>query len=318
VLRPADVDALLPAADRRPVPPEPEPPGLEALAAPALAAVPVPAARPVSRLSYSGLAAYRRCGYRFYLDRALRLPPPDDGPAREARGGDAEDALPAVLRGVVVHQLLEELDFAAPAAPAREGVAEAIEAIGQPVRDHEVDDVLGLIEGFAGSALAERIGAAARVHAELPFAFTLDTGGGRSLLIDGIVDVHAREAHGGVLVVDYKSDRLEGAEPNDRVEGAYAIQRLVYALAALRSGAARAEVAYCFLERPDEPVTSAYTAADVPALEDELRTLTAGVTEGRFEPTAEPHRGLCADCPGRPALCSWDEDRTLAEPAAPA
>ena len=29
-----------------------------------------------------GLAAYRRCGYRFYLDRALRLPPPDDGPAR--------------------------------------------------------------------------------------------------------------------------------------------------------------------------------------------------------------------------------------------
>ncbi len=315
VLRPADVDALLPAADRRPVPPEPEPPGLEALAAPALAAVPVPAARPVSRLSYSGLAAYRRCGYRFYLDRALRLPPPDDGPARQARGA-TEDALPAVDRGVVVHQLLEELDFAAPAAPARERVGEAIEAVGQPVRDHEVDDVLGLIEGFAGSALAARIGAAARVHAELPFAFTLDTGGGRSLLIDGIVDVHAREQGDGILVVDYKSDRLDGAEPADRVEGAYSIQRLVYALAALRSGADRAEVAYCFLERPDDPVTSTYTAADAPALEEELRVLTGGVTEGRFEPTAEPHRGLCADCPGRPALCSWDEDRTLAEPVA--
>ena len=120
-----------------------------------------------------------------------------------------------------------------------------------------------------------------------------------------------------MLVVDYKSDRLDGGEPADRVEGAYAIQRLVYALAALRSGAARAEVAYCFLERPDEPVTSAYTEADVPALEDELRELTAGVSEGRFEPTAEPHRGLCADCPGRPALCSWDEERTLAEPAGP-
>ena len=94
VLRPADVDALLPAADRRPVAPEPEPPGLEALAAPALAAVPVPEALPVSRLSYSGLAAYRRCGYRFYLERALRLPrarrrPRARRPRRRRRGGAA-------------------------------------------------------------------------------------------------------------------------------------------------------------------------------------------------------------------------------------
>ena len=33
--------------------------------------------------------------------------------------------------------------------------------------------------------------------------------------------------------------------------------------------------------------------------------------EARFEPTAAPHRELCADCPGRAALCSWDEERTL-------
>ena len=47
--------------------------------------------------------------------------------------------------------------------------------------------------------------------------------------------------------------------------------------------------------------------------EDELRALAAGVSAGRFEPTAKPHRGLCADCPGRPALCSWDDAHTLAE-----
>ena len=72
-------------------------------------------------------------------------------------------------------------------------------------------------------------------------------------------------------------------------------------------------MAYCFLERPDEPVTAVYEAAEAGALEAELGELTAGVSEGRFEPTAQPHRGLCADCPGRPALCSWDEERTLAE-----
>ena len=38
-----------------------------------LGAVPAPRALRVSRLSYSGLEAYRRCSYRFYLERALGL-----------------------------------------------------------------------------------------------------------------------------------------------------------------------------------------------------------------------------------------------------
>ncbi len=193
VLRPADVDLVLCESDRRPVAPQAEPPGLEALAAPALGAVDVAPALPVSRLSYSGLASYHRCGYRFYLERALRLPPPDDGPARAARGADALDRLAATTRGSLVHALLEELDFTAPAVPSHERVAEAIEASGNPVRPDELADITGMIERFVASPLAARIGAADQVRAELPFAFTLDTGGGRSLLVDGIVDVHARE-----------------------------------------------------------------------------------------------------------------------------
>jgi hypothetical protein len=37
------------------------------------------------------------------------------------------------------------------------------------------------------------------------------------------------------------------------------------------------------------------------------------VIEGQFEPTDRPHRELCQFCPGRPALCSWGPDRTLAD-----
>ena len=148
------------------------------------------------------------------------------------------------------------------------------------------------------------------MHAELPFAFTLDTGGGRSLLIDGIVDVHARSTAAraerpGVLVVDYKSDRLDGGGPGHRVEGSYAIQQLVYALAALRSGAARRRWPTASSSARTSPVTARYREGGASALEAELRELAGGVSEGRFEPTAEPHRRLCADCPGRPALCSW-------------
>ena len=67
-----------PASVRRALPPAPDrvarpPPGARAAserrrASPARAgAVPAPRALPVSRLSYSGLEAYSRCGYRFYL-----------------------------------------------------------------------------------------------------------------------------------------------------------------------------------------------------------------------------------------------------------
>jgi ATP-dependent exoDNAse (exonuclease V) beta subunit len=313
VLRPESVDELLSEADRDPARPEPEPPGLGALTAPALAAVPIPAALPVSRLSYSGLEDYNRCGYRFYLDRALRLPRPSDAPAPAP--GEGRDALPGTVRGSVVHTLLERLDFAAPGAPEHGQVAELIESHGEPVRDVEVADLTGMVERFAASGMRERIAGAGRVRVELPFAFTLDAHG-RSLLVNGVVDVHAEE-DGGVLVVDYKSNRLEGRTPAEITEADYTTQRLVYALAALRSGAPAVEVAYVFLEQPDRPVTEIFDSSGAPELERRLLELAAGVTGGRFEPTASPHRELCADCPGREALCSWDTDRTLA-PAEPA
>ena len=117
-----------------------------------------------------------------------------------------------------------------------------------------------------------------------------------------------------MLIVDYKSHRLEGAEPADIVERDYATQRIVYALAALRDGAPRAEVAYCFLERPGEPVTEAFTAADATALTERLAGLARGVIAGDYPVADVPHRELCGDCPGRASLCSWGEDMTLREP----
>jgi ATP-dependent exoDNAse (exonuclease V) beta subunit len=324
VLRPADVDALLPRPERDPEPPVEVPPGLDALQAPALAAIPVPRALPISRVSYSGLERYRRCGYRFYLERALHLPRPDEcgPPASETAAPRAEDAaalpadvarptLPALTRGSVVHELLERVDFARPIVPEPAEVVALLEARGEPARTHEVADLIALVEGFVGSSLCGRIVRARHVDSELPFAFTLEAGE-RSLLIDGVVDVRAREAD-GVLVVDYKSDRLGERDPSELTAAAYETQRLVYALAALRGGAVRVEVSYCFLERPDQPVTAVYEAVDAGELERLLLERARGVLEGRFKPSPTPHRALCADCPGQRSLCSWPPERTLAE-----
>jgi hypothetical protein len=129
--------------------------------------------------------------------------------------------------------------------------------------------------------------------------------------VNGVLDLYAVEDD-RTLVVDYKSDRLEGLDPVAYCDEHYGTQRIVYALAALKAGADRVDVVHSFLEIPDAPVTASYTAGDAAELEQRLVALAGGIIAGRFEPTDDPHRELCATCPGRPALCCWDESRTLA------
>ncbi|HEX2233882.1 MAG TPA: UvrD-helicase domain-containing protein [Thermoleophilaceae bacterium] len=311
---PATLDELLSEADRAPVRPMPSAEAGFEQAPLELGAVPAPRAMPVSRLSYSALEAYRRCGYRFYLERTLGLPRRDVEHSALPEL-PAPEGLPALARGSIVHELLEGLDFERPQPPADEEIAAAIARQGLEPRDEDVADLRSLVAGFCASALCARLGQADRVRTELPFSFSLapPEAAGRSLLVNGVVDVHAVE-NGRTLVVDYKSDPLDGASPDELVDEAYATQRLIYALAALRGGAPEVEVAYVLLERPDEPVSETYAASDADRLEGELLELARGLAEARFEPTPQPHRELCADCPGQPALCSWEPERTL-EPA---
>jgi hypothetical protein len=60
-----------------------------------------------------------------------------------------------------------------------------------------------------------------------------------------------------------------------------------------------------------------FTRGDIPALAESLLGLAQGVIAGRWPVTDAPHRDLCATCPGRRAMCSHPEARTLA-PAPPA
>jgi ATP-dependent helicase/nuclease subunit A len=306
---PETIDEVLPAADRAPTPPEPEEasgyeqPRLE------LGMLPAPRALPVSRLSYSGLEDYRRCGYRFYLQRALGLGRVELPMAVPAGEPVPDGGITPILRGTVVHGLLERLDFESPVVPSDSDVAAAIELHGIEALPADVADVRDMVERLASSAVRERIAEARRVRTELPFAFTLDVRG-RSLLFNGVVDVHADEG-ARTLVVDWKSDALGDLDPEALTAGSYATQRLIYALAALKAGAERVEVVHCYLERPDEPAVAKYDAADMDMLERELLELARGVVEGRFEPSPEPHFSLCADCPGRAALCVHDQELTL-------
>ncbi len=285
-----------------PAPPGPAPLG-EAEPAGAHPHVQAPAS-----LSYTALSAHASCGYGYYLRRVLGMPDVDppagagDG-ARGARGFDA------AARGRVVHAVLERLDFGLPAVPGRDALAAMVRAEGGEPRGAVLADLEELVGGFAASQLCARLARAGGARRERGFALVLNA---TMPLLTGVLDVIAHEEDGLALVVDYKSDRLAGADPAAVVARAYATQRDAYALAALRGGAERVEVAYCFLEQPERVVAERFAAQDVPALEERLRERAGELLAGRFEVAGEPCLELCGTCPGRARLCSWEQERTEA------
>ncbi len=275
-------------ASTAPPPLPPEPPSLEP-------PVPVP---PVTTLSYSSLGEYARCGYRFYAERVLRLPALE----RTAVAAGDRRARSAVDRGVLIHALLERLNFRRPVAPNQAAVAAAAVRAGlAPPSREEADELAALVGGFAATALCARLAAASEARREQRFAFAIPDG----LLVTGAVDVLARETGGRALIIDYKSDRLDGADPAVVVQRAYETQRLIYALAALRAGAELVDIAYCFLELPEQPVLTRFERSELEALEARLADLAGGVLRREFEVSPEPHRGLCDGCPAEGGLCSW-------------
>jgi ATP-dependent exoDNAse (exonuclease V) beta subunit len=249
------------------VPPAPVGPSVD-LPAP-LTPLPAAALHVPRALSYSALALHERCGFAYYAERVIGLRPAlaEAGPLRGALLGDA------LHRAVAV------------------GVAEACE-------DLEPDDraaVVALVAAWEGSPLAARMRDTGTVMHELPFAFCED-----DVVLRGSLDICVRDAAGGLLVADLKTTALAGREPEAIVESEYALQRSIYALAALRSGAAAAEIAFCFLGRPDAPVSRLYTQEDAEPLAAGVRAAIGRLRASAFGARAGDH---CSSCPALDRLC---------------
>ncbi len=296
-------------------PPASRPPG-EHWGAEAAADPRVLARARAGSLSYTALAEFERCGYRYYLERVLGLeriagsaPRSGPGPAVDDTGGE----LPGRVRGSLVHRLLETLDFRSVVAPPTELIVALAGELGEVPRPDEAAEIARLVVAVADTELGGRLASAPRVWREHPFAFSL---GDDRPLMTGVVDLMAHELGGGCLIVDYKSDRVGAADLVALTERDYGIQRRVYGLAALRGGALSVDVVHWYLQRPTEPVAVRYVSDDSEQLAGDLRERVAAITGGRYAVSELPHRELCLTCPGRRALCSHPPSLTLRDPPA--
>jgi hypothetical protein len=170
--------------------------------------------------------------------------------------------------------------------------------------DEELERIGAFVESYRGSELAARVAGLAGVAKEPHFTFEHD-----GVLVHGYLDVFHRDGP-RALVVDYKTNSLAEAAPEDVVEDEYRLQRLVYALACFRAGADEVEVVYAFLERPDAVVSTTFAREDVGALEAELSEAIASIRAGRFAPA--PSEFACAGCPALDLVCAGPRLRTAA------
>jgi ATP-dependent helicase/nuclease subunit A len=269
---------------------------------PELSAIPEPPLHRVRRLSYSALALFEACSYRYYAERVAGMRP------RDAAGTvPGHEGLAATEIGDAVHFLLEGLELANPRPPA--DLAELVRARYPAATDEDVDRIAGFVDAYCSSELGRRVAAIDGAEPERPFAFEHD-----GVLLHGRLDVLHRSGD-RALVVDYKTNVLEDATPADVAERDYRLQRLVYALACLRAGAAEVEVVYQFLERPDEIVSHTFTREELPTLEAELSEAIARIQAGVFVPT--PSEFVCANCPVLDVVCAGPRLRQHREEAVP-
>ncbi len=256
-----------------------------------LVEIAVPPLQRVRRLSYSAIALYDRCSYRFYAERVAGMQPVD-----WHREGDGAGGLHATEIGDAAHRLLERVDLAAPRAPAPDELATLVRSWYAAVTDEELERIASLVGAYCGSDLAQRIAGLPGVKPERPFAFELD-----DVVLNGRLDVLWNGGE-NALVLDYKTNALLGREPADIVEDEYRTQLTVYALACLRAGADVAEVVYQFLEAPEAVVSSTFTAGDAAGLAAELSASIARIRAGVFRPT--PSVFACSGCPALDVVCA--------------
>jgi ATP-dependent helicase/nuclease subunit A len=269
---------------------------------------------PSRPLSYTAISAYEECPYRFYMERVLGLGPrmrdlsgislqnahPGEGGAPEGSPSAREERS---ARGAAVHALLEWSQGNGWAEPSKELAQRHAAAAGLDLGDGEAGSLLAPVREWLGSQLLrEQIAAeATRVRAEVPILL----GVGETVL-RGSIDLLVERDGAAPLVVDYKTDRLGGDQPETRA-AKYGTQRAIYALAAAEAlGASEVEVAYVFLERPESPVLTRLDAEAMAAGRERLATAIDRIGRGEFPVAPESERdwALCRGCPALGRLCS--------------
>ncbi len=245
--------------------------------------------------------------------RALRLPLLPGTGARPARGplasaplSSGAGALEARARGTLVHRLLEDARLRtaqralAPTtwrAPRRE--------LGMRMCAAEREEIARADRRGRGVAAGRARGCGRERPARAPLRVRARRPRAARHRRHRPARARARRRRAGARLQE-RPGRPRGATWRSSSSATTALQRLLYALAVLRDGRAkrrgRALVSGASRRSGSR---AAYGASERPGWKSAAGGAHRARAGARLRVSAVPHRGLCAGCPGRSALCSW-------------
>jgi ATP-dependent helicase/nuclease subunit A len=266
-----------------------------------------PSPVPVGHLSYSALALYEHCGYRFYVERVLGARqslarPSADGDLSDEEGDTPDELIePETGRGFAlgvgnaVHAALEWSARRSWESPPQELLDLLLRREGLAGEPEARTRVERLVSGWLGSDLLAEL-ARGPARPEVPFVLELG-----ATVVRGQIDLLVADGGGDPpTVLDYKTDALDGRSA-DELSRRYDAQREVYALAAGAVAGTRA--IHVFLDAPDDPRIEIFDADRLDAARVRLESLVERMRANEFTPTNEPYPALCFGCPAAERLC---------------
>ena len=269
---------------------------------------PTPARGICPPLSYSLIADFERCPRRAIYRAGLRLPQVATPRRRERARRRWEDPLGADASrspescadeasllnsgeyGAMLHKALELWALAkrdGATRPASSFVGDAAEALGVSPGAAELRSAARAVEGVASTFARWTI-----LLVEAPF--TMDVGvEGDPLMLFGYLDLLARDEHGAVCLVDYKSGEALGRE--------FGLQLALYRRAA--RSVYRLDVERCYVGRVKDDSFALESIR--PAGDDEVHGTISRVREGFIQRDTRAHAGAwCGACGYRAAPCN--------------
>jgi ATP-dependent exoDNAse (exonuclease V) beta subunit len=216
-------------------------------------------------LSYTAISAHG--------EGAMERPPDSDRALRErTAAGEPAEAGEAAARGIGVHALLEWSQangWQAPTLGLVKRTARSGEIAGSGLSE---EALLAPLQAWLGSSFFAEHVRDAKSRAEVPLLAEV-----AGTVLRGSIDLLVERDGEPPLIVDYKTDRLDGTQPQE-LATRYETQQAIYALAVAEArGAEEVELAYVFLERPEEPVITRWGPEEIAAarrrLENEIEKL---------------------------------------------
>jgi ATP-dependent exoDNAse (exonuclease V) beta subunit len=243
-------------------------------AAPRILARPALANQHDSDASVTSVSLFDECPRRYYLSRylgceeAARPTPADFDEFPEDQDRDGMDASEF---GLQVHAIL------------------AGEMVENPL-----GEALELASQFQSSAMGLRAARASRVEREFDFLMAVE-----DVVLRGQIDLWFEEAAGELVLVDYKTDKVDATETSARAQS-YALQLRLYALALERLTGRSPNQAFVHMLRPGVSSPISLEAAEMEAARESVRAFRQAQATVAFPLREADH---CRRCPFLHGLC---------------